>query len=43
MKFPSTSGEDLQQTENIVDLRNKDIDIDIDDQSRKTHRVLGTD
>ena len=31
VEIPSTNGEDLQQTENIADLRNKDIDIDIDD------------
>ena len=29
-EIPSTNDEDLQQTENIVDLRNKDIAIDID-------------
>ena len=30
-EIPSTNGADLQQTENIADLRNKNIDIDIDD------------
>ena len=30
-EIPSTNGEDSQQTENIVDFRNQNIDIDIDD------------
>ena len=43
MIFPSTIGKDLPQTENITDLRNEDIDIDIDNNLEGLTEVLGID